>query len=227
MINGDGVLLSAHHREIRPPHWLRPGLSRRTDEILGESIEYLIVPPAAANSITLTDQNYWTTQSFMMFRSDFLELVLPERTQRFRVCADFYLVRMAHALNTTILVRRAGGAYCVHGANQVAHGALLSADQQPGDYERFSWVLADLAAVSAQVIGERLERFAALFGYFKISRVLLGLPRPIRPPVLRYLIRSVGVRRATFCLAAVLISRLVTGMRRSWSRCRTVIWDGY
>jgi glycosyltransferase involved in cell wall biosynthesis len=227
-IDEDGALLSAHHREIRLRLWqfFRPRASQKTVEILGESLECRIIPPSVANMIVLRDQYFWTTQSFMMFRSDFLKLVLPEKTDRFRICSDYYLVRMAHAFNSTILVHRCCGAYRVHGANHYAQPLLISADQESGNPARFAWQADEAAALALQVITGRLERFAAAFGEFRTVRALIGLPRKVRPPVFRLLRRRVKFREALIVFAVAWVSRRVGRLRVSWGTFVRVIWSG-
>ena len=227
-ISRDGELLSVHHREIRPGlwQWLRPAGYERTITILGESVECRIIPPAVANRIAITDQPYWTTQSFMMFRSDFLKLVLSERGERSRICADYYLYCMAHAFNTTILLNRCGGAYRIHGANQFTQSSLISADQQSGDLERFAWQVGELAALSGALIRERFDEFAAVFGELQTARALIGIPRRVRPPVFRLLFGRLRLKRALFIFTVAWTSRWTGKVRRSWRRFVRVVWSG-
>ena len=227
-INRDGELLSAHHREIRPRlwEWFRPRASQAAIEISGEPVECRIIPPSVANGIVLRDQYFWTTQSFMMFRGDFLKLVLPANTDQFRVCSDYYLVCMAHAFNTTVLVHRCGGAYRVHGGNQFTHALLVSADQHSGDMRRFEWQPAELAALAAPLIGGQFERFASVFGEICAARALVGLPRKLRPAVLGLLRQRLRLRKAVFFLAVAYASRWVARLRGYWMTFLRIIWSG-
>lgn len=62
---------------------------------------------------------WWGTQSTMMFRRGILDLVLPNpaHADPYRLCADFYLVRFAHFLSASAILREALGSYRRHGLN--------------------------------------------------------------------------------------------------------------
>lgn len=228
MIRGDGELLAMHHREIRPRKWdsFRPRTYQRTAEILGEVVECRVIPPSEANAIGNSDQYYWTTQSFMMFRSDFLRLVMPESSESFRTNADYYLVNMAHAFNTTIMVPRCGGAYRLHSANHYTHGALLSSDQESGDEVRFTWQARESAELAAPLIVARFDRFVSEFGDFRIARALLGFRGRLRPPVFRLLKRRLSFRRAFVFFALAWASCWTAAIRREWRRLSKIMVFG-
>jgi len=227
-IDETGTLLAAHHREIRPRlwPWFRPHMHERSIDARGERLACLVVPPSIANTIVLREQYFWTTQSFMMFRYDFLKLVLPDATERFRICSDYYLVRMAHAFNTTILVLRPGGAYRVHGANHFSSHVLVSSDQESGDPVRFTWQAHELAALAAPVIADRFEDFASVFGEFHVARALVGLPRKVRPGVFRLIRRRIDFKQAALLLAMAWASRLTARVRQSWRTFTRIVWAG-
>jgi len=227
-IDENNVLLAGHHREIHPLlwSWLYPSPLETTVDIFGQSNICRIVPPSAANAIVLSDQYYWTTQSFMMYRRDFLELILPDETALFRVCADYYLSRMTHAFNTTILVSRAGGAYRLHSANSFTHRPLTSADQNSGDSVLFAWQAVELGKLASKVIMERFERFAALYGEYDVARALLGLPRRYRPAVFGLIRRRLGTRASMKVYIVAQISQRVAKLRASCHTAARTIWAG-
>ena len=220
-----GEVLSAHHREIRPhlAKWRRPLALGRSIDGVGEC---RVVPPSIANTIVLLDQYFWTTQSFMMFRTDFLGMILPDQTDRFRICSDYYLVRMAHAFNSTVLVKYCGGAYRIHGGNGFTSPVLVSADQESGDITKFAWQAGELRAVAAAVLAERFDRFAAVFGHFHVVRALIGLPRGIRPRVFRLLRRRLSFGQAAIHFATAWASHFVASRRASWRRLMRIVWAG-
>ncbi|MGA2037906.1 MAG: glycosyltransferase family A protein [Bryobacteraceae bacterium] len=227
MIDETGTLLSAHHREIRPGLWraFRPVLEERSVDVRGERLSCLVVPPSIANTIELRLW-CWTTQSFMMFRYDFLRMALPDATERFRVCSDYYIVGMAHAFNTTVIVRRTGGAYRLHGTNHFANAVLTSADQESADPLRFAWQPSELAALAATVIAGRIEDFARVYGDLHVARALIGLPRKVRPGVFRLLWKRMSFRVAVLTLAVVWASRWTARVRKTWRNIDRIIWSG-
>jgi glycosyltransferase involved in cell wall biosynthesis len=229
MIDGNDVLLSAHHREIRPDRWefFRPHATRKSIQVLGKEVDCRIIPPAPANRVVLRDQYFWTTQSFMMFRRDFLDVVMPEKTEYFRICADYYILCMAHAFNTTILVNSCGGAYRVHGSNGFTQSRLVSADQESGDPRRFRWQPQHGAALAATIMEERFELFGITFGDFRVARALLSLPGRIRPSVFRLLQKRMPSAHAAFCLAVAVVSARIARLRIAFGTCRRIFWNGY
>lgn len=229
MIDGDGVLLSAHHREIRERRWsfFRPHAAEKTISVLGHRVNCRIIPAAPANRLLLREQYFWTTQSFMMFRYHFLSLIVPDETDLFRVCADYYLTSMAHAFNATILVGRCGGAYRLHGCNGFAQAELISAEQESADPTRFKWQRQHGAALASGVIEQRFEKFGSAFGDFRVARALLSLPGRVRPAVYHLLRKRLSFFQTALCLVAALISARVTRARISWWTFKRVFWAGY
>ena len=229
MIDGDDTVLSAHHREMRPVRWqfFRPEVTKKTIELLGSRVECRIIPPAPANRVLLRENYFWTTQSFMMFRRPFLDLIIPEETDLFRICADYYLASMTHAFNTTILVSRCGGAYRLHGGNGFTQGQLMSAEQESADALRFRWQPQQGAELAARIMEERFERFAVMFGDFRVARALLSLSRKVRPGVCRLLRKRMSLFRSAFSLTVAFVSARIARVRVSVRTCKRVLWAGY
>jgi glycosyltransferase involved in cell wall biosynthesis len=217
IINEHDTVLAGHTREapLLQFDWFRPSILRRQQNVLGLALETLLVPPAAGNSLAGL-RWYWTTQSFMMFRRDAVALVLPERTALFRACADYYLVRMTHAFNSTLVVRKPLGAYRIHGGNHYAAHALISSNQHNADHSRFKWQKTQLTELAAQVIGERFERFAVLYGEFHLTRCLMSIPPSQRPAVQSLLHKRVPPTTAALVQSSALISSLVAQVVTMW-----------
>ena len=161
-----------------------------------------------------------------MFRRDFLTLVLPEETEHFRICADYYIVRICHAFCTTFFVRYIGGAYRLHGSNGFSQSSLISADQQAADFPRFGWQKREAEQVAGEVIAQRYQQFAVAFGDFHVARALLSLSRRARPHVFRLLLQ----RQSFFAASALtLMARLSLRIGRTRTLCRSVgrvFWSG-
>jgi glycosyltransferase involved in cell wall biosynthesis len=229
MIDGNDVLLSAHHREIRERRWsfFRPEATEKTIYVLGHQVNCRIIPPAPANRLLLREQYFWTTQSFMMFRYHFLSLIVPDETDLFRICADYYLACMTHAFNTTILVGRCGGAYRLHGSNGFAQAELISAEQESADPTRFRWQRQHGAELAAVIIEKRFEKFGSTFGDFRVARALLSLPGRVRPSVYRLLRTRLSFFQTALHLIVAFVSARITRARISWGTCKRVFWAGY
>lgn len=229
MINEDGVILAGHHREVRDLlwSWFLPRPVHKQATIRGEVTDFELVPPAAGNAIALADEYYWTTQSFMMFRRDALELVLPQQTDRFRICADFYLVQMIHAFNSTFLIHRAGGAYRIHQANHFSHQMLTSADQQSSDFTRFRWQSEQLGTLAADVISSRYDQYSGIYGEFHTARALVSLPHKAHARVFRPLLKRTGLFPALRFLILAHINYWITSTRSRFVRAVRILWAGY
>lgn len=208
IINEHDTVLAGHTRDAPLLHysWFQPNIQRFSLAVLGERADALHIPAASGNMLTGV-RWYWSTQSFMMFRRDALELILPERTELFRACADFYLVRMLHALNGTLMVRRQIGAYRIHGRNQYAARMLVSSDQHNADHRRFKWQESQLATLASEVVAERFERFAAAYGESRMARCLMSLPSASRPALLPLLQRRLSAQHAAAAIGFAAVGR--------------------
>ncbi|MDR3671510.1 MAG: glycosyltransferase family A protein [Holophaga sp.] len=229
MIDQDDVLLAGHHREIKPLlwPWLHPRPERKQAWIRNGILDYDLVPSAACNAILLTDEYYWTTQSFMMFRRDALELILPAEKDMFRICADFYLVRMTHAFNATIMIHKTGGAYRLHASNHYSFRGLISAEQQSGDQTKSAWQCAELGVLAARVIRERYDQFAAFYGTFHVSRALLSLPRKAHTQIFRPALKRCGWLAGIRFLGLAYLNHWLTGTRLRCGRAKRILWAGH
>lgn len=208
IINEHDTVLAGHTRDAPLLHypWFQPNIRRFPLTVLGEQVDALHIPAASGNMLTDT-RWYWSTQSFMMFRRDALDLVLPERTDLFRSCADFYLVHMLHALNGTLMLRRQIGAYRIHGRNAYAARMLVSSDQHNADHRRYNWQGKELALLASEVVGERFERFAAAYGESRMARCLLSLPLRARPALMPLLKRRLSAPHAAAALSLAAVGR--------------------
>jgi hypothetical protein len=229
MIDQDGVLLSGHHREVKPLlwSWLRPSPTQRQTEILGKTVDFSIIPPAANNTIVLGDEYYWTTQSFMMFRRDVLDLILPDQTNLFRVCADYYLVRMVHAFNSTFFIHKIAGAYRLHQSNHFTHQVLTSADQQSGDNLKFNWQPIELNRLAYEIICEKYDQYASIFGEFHVTRALLQLKNNLKPSAFKLMRTRLSYLSTLKFWFIAYTGRILTGVRLRYVRTLRILWEGY
>ncbi len=228
MIDQDGVLLSGHHREVRPLFWpwLRPSPIQKHTDIYGESVNFWLVPPSSNNAVVMDDGYYWTTQSFMMFRRDILDLILPCQTVFFKICADYYLVRMVHAFNSTVFIQKTGGSYRIHQFNNYAHNALTSADQQSGDYLKFNWQPVELKRLACETIFNKYDQFTSIFGEFHTTRALIQLNTQ-QLLTFRLMKNRVGYFMTLRYWIIFYIGIILNGTRKKCVRALRILWAGY
>lgn len=75
----------------------------------------------------------WATTSSMMFRRATLQLVLPDVTEPFRVCADNFICHFANLVGGSILVPERLGCYRRHGANSFSKNRIVGGQHPTGD----------------------------------------------------------------------------------------------
>jgi glycosyltransferase involved in cell wall biosynthesis len=74
----------------------------------------------------------WSTTSSMMFRTELLNLIKPEDTSAFRICADYYLAHFANLLGGSILYNKAKVNYRRHGENGYTKNFVIGGHRPTG-----------------------------------------------------------------------------------------------
>jgi glycosyltransferase involved in cell wall biosynthesis len=75
----------------------------------------------------------WATTSSMMFRRATLQMILPDVTEPFRVCADNYICHFGNLVGGSILIPERLGCYRRHGANSFSKNRIVGGQHPTGD----------------------------------------------------------------------------------------------
>lgn len=78
----------------------------------------------------------WATTSSMMFRRSVLELIVPDDTDNFRVCADNYICHFANLIGGSLLIPETLGAYRRHGRNFFSQNPVIGGRLPTGDMRK-------------------------------------------------------------------------------------------
>jgi len=79
----------------------------------------------------------WSTTSAMMFRADLLRLLITDKTDDFRVCADYYLIHFANLLGGSLLFDRAKANYRRHGKNNFSKNFVIGGEKRPTGHDKY------------------------------------------------------------------------------------------
>jgi len=110
-ISADGSLLSVHHLDFQNH---------------SEKIKY--IKPRAIHTPTWS----WSTTSAMMFRSDMLRLIETDKTDAFRICADYYVVNFSNLLGASMLFDVPISNYRRHGKNNFSKNFIIGGHKPTG-----------------------------------------------------------------------------------------------
>ncbi len=75
----------------------------------------------------------WSAMSCAMFRKPLIDLILPDKTEYFKVCADFYLFHFASILGNSLIMPEFLGCYRRHCKNNFSFNKIVSGSANPGD----------------------------------------------------------------------------------------------
>lgn len=102
----------------------------------------------------------WSTTSAMCFRTDLLRLIATDKTEEFRVCADYYVVHFSNLLGGSLLFDRAKVNYRRHGKNNFSKNFVIGGHRPTGSdkYHAHPSQKALQMEILSKLIAER-ERF--------------------------------------------------------------------
>ena len=145
-------------------------------------------------------ENGWhvVATSALMFRRDILPLVLPDRTDGFRTCADVMVYKLSHLLAGTIAIGATLSCYRLHGKNGFSRNPAIGGLFMLGPFLETNPELDRLAVehITQQrsrlegIVGrDVVEQALAAFGYRSADAVPPSKARLRRP---RKLIREIA-----------------------------------
>ena len=91
----------------------------------------LLHVPSGGNEIR---EWLWTTTSATMFRRSALRYVLTDDVRDIRICADYYVLHLAHLLGGTCIIQTCHGAYRRHGSNSFASRPFVGQGTRAGAF---------------------------------------------------------------------------------------------
>ncbi len=115
----------------------------------------------------------WATTSSMMFRRSTLDIIMPEDSRPFRICADNYICHFANLIGGSLLIPTVHGSYRRHSKNgfsinPILGGRLPTGDlrQHPSHVTLLECILAHLLKYHEQFISLlSLKRFMYALSY--------------------------------------------------------------
>lgn len=113
----------------------------------------------------------WATTSSMMFRRTTLQLILPEDTEPFRICADNYLCQFANMVGGSVLIPERYGCYRRHGANVFSKNRIIGGRQPTGDNRRHPPHETVRKAILEQMV-KGSDQFVSLLGAWPYLKIL-------------------------------------------------------
>lgn len=129
----------------------------------------------------------WSTTSAMMFRTDLLRLIETEKTEDFRVCADYYIVHFANLLGGSLLFDRCKVNYRRHGNNNFSKNFIIGGHRPTGHdkYHAHPSQSALQKGILDKLIKER-ERFEPYFPSLRRYAETIAYVAPIEEILERY-----------------------------------------
>jgi len=161
----------------------------------------------------------WATTSSMMFRRDVLDLIMPEDTEPYRVCADNYLCHFANLLGGSLLIPETYGCFRRHRANYFSSNPVLGGQLPTGDMRRHPPHQVVRLGILSHLLS-RSDEFVGLLSKEFLFATLLRLAGPI--DLLKLRVSHPGFfNRSPFPWArfvAASSALLATGTARKYSR---------
>ena len=112
---------------------------------------------------------HWSVTSGMMFRRSMVNLIMPQNPGRVPICADQYLMTLAHYFSGSLVIPEALAAYRRHGCNSFSTLPVLGswAALTPGDGQA---ITARNFAVMLDHVHSRYETLASIFGRRQVRK---------------------------------------------------------
>jgi hypothetical protein len=115
----------------------------------------------------------WSATSGLMFRRSAIEALRPIHPERIRICADAYLVKIAHLLGGTVRIERSLGWYRMHGSNNYTRNAFFGDGGKLSDnWGKYEPAIRDEIALC---LCERAEAIVVSFSWRYLARVLIEM----------------------------------------------------
>jgi hypothetical protein len=134
---------------------------------------------------------------------------------------------MIHAFNSTFFIQKTGGCYRLHQSNHYAHNALISADQQSGDFLKFNWQPIELNRLAHEIVCHKYNQFASIFGEFHVTRALLQLKNNLKPSAFKLMRTRLSYLSTLRFWFIAYTGRILTGVRLRYVRALRILWEGY
>ena len=140
------------------------------------------------SNILLDGPWIWATTSSMMFRKAVLEMIIPDETDHFRICADAYISRFANMIGGSLLVPTVHGCYRKHGANNFSKNPFIGGILPTGDVRSHPTynVMKDLIISHIAINREKFVEVLTKAGVLKILWILINQPFEINKLVKKY-----------------------------------------
>lgn len=174
---GDGIITATQNE--RGLERLASGAAETERQMFEELGFHRYIPPIEAGW-------HWTTTSSMMFRTDALKLIKPNRKLEYKCHADAYLANGAHMLGGTMLLRQPLVYRGIHDSNDFIAPAIFSMFQKQGKPNAiFRSHMAKRDVIEAFLANGGLERFSvgnvqgvlqAQFSGTEIAKMIAEVP---------------------------------------------------
>jgi len=129
-------------------------------DLLTNTKKIAYVPPRVIHTPTWS----WSTTSAMMFRTDLLRLIETEKTEDFRICADYYVVHFANLLGGSLLYDEAKVNYRRHGKNSFSKNFIIGGHRPTGSSSHHAHPPHDM--LQKEIISQLLSRRCEFEPYF-------------------------------------------------------------
>lgn len=106
----------------------------------------------------------WSTTSAMMFRTDLLRLIKTDKTDEFRICADYYIVHFANLLGGSLLYDEAKVNYRRHGKNSFSKNFVIGGHRPTGSSLHHAH--PEHVTLQKEILHQMLSRRAEFEPYF-------------------------------------------------------------
>lgn len=174
----------------------------------GETMPLLLVEPDA----NITRHWIWSTTSAMMFRRGALQVILTDEVRDIRICADFYLVQLAHLLGGSLIIQTSHGAYRRHGSNNFASTTTIGRGVLAGGAKNYDY-LEVLEDRIRDVFLSDFDDYKDLVGEPRLLKILSGF---VPPSYILKVIGLIGWKRPSR-IAAFIVLFVIRSTRRNVS----------
>lgn len=104
----------------------------------------------------------WTAMGAAMFRKPVLDLIIPDETEAFRICADYFLFHFANVLGGSVIIPEFHGCYRRHTQNNFSSNRVVSGLVTPGNIRREP----NQEIVRRAMIGQIHKRHSDFLNYY-------------------------------------------------------------